>query len=234
MKPSRLAVLLLPLALAACAGNRTAPPTVSRELQAMYAEMPDGDITIPAVPAKWLSERNKRVEVDYQGGQKPGSIVIDPHDRYLYYVLPDQRAIRYAIAVGKEGRGFTGNANVAYTREWPRWTPTQNMLRNEPELYGPWRGGMEGGLDNPLGARALYLYRGGKDTRYRIHGTAYPWSIGGADSAGCIRLYNQDIVHLEQLVKPGARVTVLSEADSLGVVPPVAPASALVPAAATN
>lgn len=224
---SRSKTLIAPLILllAAC-GPRTAglPPGLSPETVAMYQAVPDGEITIPAVPEKWLSDDKARTEVAYWTKERPGSIIVDPHARHLYYVLPDDRAIRYAIAVGKEGRGFSGNATVAYTRAWPRWTPTANMLRNEPELYGPWRGGMEGGLENPLGARALYLYRNGRDTRYRIHGTAYPWSIGEADSAGCIRLYNQDIVELERKVKPGAHVVVLSEAQSgKGTVPPELP-----------
>lgn len=220
---ARFALLCLPVLLAACAGGgtRTAERRLSPEVAAMYAEVPDGEIIIPAVKPQWLPDRNVRAEVPYWGPERPGTIVVDPHAKYLYHVLPDHRAVRYAIAVGKEGLGFSGSANVAYTREWPRWTPTANMLRREPELYGPWRGGMEGGLDNPLGARALYLYRNGKDTRFRIHGTAYPWSIGGEDTAGCIRLYNQDIIHLEQVVQPGARVIVLRESESgRGTVPP--------------
>lgn len=237
----RQSLLILPLLLAACAAPRAQapalPPGVSPATVAMYQTLPDGEITIPAVPPQWLSDQRARTEVGYWGPEKPGTIVVDPHARYLYYVQPDQRALRYAIAVGKEGRGFSGNATVAYKRDWPRWTPTANMLRREPELYGPWRGGMEGGLDNPLGARALYLYRGGKDTHYRIHGTAYPWSIGQEDTAGCIRLYNHDIIDLEERVKPGSRVVVLSETQSgRGTIPPenLATAALMPPPAALN
>ncbi|TKA94199.1 L,D-transpeptidase [Cereibacter changlensis] len=226
---SRLSLPLL-LTLAACAQptvTTTAPPAEQQldpELVAMYAELPDGDVTIPAIPPKWLSERNKRREVDYWTDEKPGTIIVDPFARYLYLVEPNNRAMRYGVAVGEEGRGFSGEATIPFTREWPRWTPTQNMIKEDPEQYGPVAGGMEGGLQNPLGARTLYLFRGGKDTFYRIHGTANPWSIGQATSAGCIRLYNQDIVDLHERVKPGAHVVVLTEAETgKGTVPPGTP-----------
>src|SRR5690606_29991595 len=101
----------------------------------------------------------------------PGTIVVDPHARVLYHVLEGGLATRYGIAVGREGYGFSGSANVRRKAEWPGWTPTANMIRREPDVYGPYAGGMPGGLENPLGARALYLYRGNRDTMYRIHGT---------------------------------------------------------------
>ena len=123
--------------------------------------------------------------------------------------------MRFGIAVGRAGKGFSGNAVVSVKREWPGWTPTANMIRNDPALYGPLAGGLKGGLDNPLGARALYLYRGGKDTRYRIHGTMDPASIGRATSAGCIRLFNQDVMDLYDEMELGARVHVRSRAESL-------------------
>ena len=224
--------LLLPLllALAACAQPEAtrAPipqtPTLDPELLAMYAELPDGDLTIPAIPPKWLSERNKRTEVDYWTEEAPGTIIVDPFARYLYLVQSGNRAMRYAVAVGEEGRGFSGEATIPYTREWPSWTPTQNMIAEDPEQYGPVRDGLPGGLENPLGARALYLFQNGRDTLYRIHGTANPWSIGQATSAGCIRLYNQDIVDLHNRVKPGARVVVLDQSQTgKGTVPPGTP-----------
>ena len=105
-------------------------------------------------------------------------------------------AMRYGVAVGQAGKNFQGNATVGRKHAWPSWTPTANMVRTQPELYGPLKGGLRGGVDNPLGSRALYLYRGGRDTMYRIHGTMEPSSIGKATSAGCIRLFNQDIIDL--------------------------------------
>ena len=138
----------------------------------------------------------------------------------LYYVLGGNRAIRYRVGVGEVGRTFAGRATVGRKQEWPSWTPTANMIRIEPELYGPWAGGMEPGLENPLGARAMYLYRGGRDTMYRIHGTYAPSSIGNSVSAGCIRMFQQDAINLFGRVRPGTRVRVLGAGrDRPGTVP---------------
>ena len=104
---------------------------------------------------------------------------------------------------------MNGTATIGRKAEWPGWTPTQNMIRREPERYGPWAGGMEGGPRNPLGARALYLYRDGRDTYYRLHGTNEPWTIGQAVSSGCIRMRNEDVVDLYERVKLGTKVVVI-------------------------
>jgi lipoprotein-anchoring transpeptidase ErfK/SrfK len=219
-------LLVVPLlALAACAAPQPpdqpaaaflppAAPEVAPDVLAMYGAVADGDLTIPTVPTRYLTERNRRQIVDYWTDEAPGTIVVDPWDRFLYYVLADDRAIRYGIAVGEDGRGFSGEGTIPFTREWPRWTPTPNMLAEDPDLYEPHRGGMEGGLENPLGTRALYLFQGGQDTLYRIHGTNHPWSIGEATSAGCIRLFNQDILDLHGRVDAGTRVVVLSEDEA--------------------
>lgn len=221
--------LLVSLTLAGCAGSASQQQSqpvhrVSPQTVAMYAAQPDGDREIPAVHPAWLSDDRVRQEVDYWSDEKPGTIIVDPWARYVYYILGSNRAIRYSAAVGKEGRGFAGTAYVPVKREWPRWTPTANMIQREPEIYKPLRAGMEGGYDNPLGARALYLYRGGKDTLYRIHGTPYPWTVGTADSSGCIRLYNQDSRDLYDRVELGAKVIVLRQ-DQMGqgTVPPGTP-----------
>ena len=187
---------------------------IDPELRAMYSATMDGDVVIPAVPDKYLSQRNKRQLVSYQTKEKPGTIIVDPYARFLYLVTGKGEAMRYGVAVGDQGRGFSGTGTIPFTRSWPRWTPTQNMLKRDPALYEPHRGGMEGGIENPLGARALYLFQNGRDTLYRIHGTNYPWSIGHATSSGCIRLFNQDILDLHDRVKVGAKVVVLSKKDS--------------------
>ncbi len=185
----------------------------------MYSAVQDGDILVPAIPAEYLSEEKKRQLVDYQTDASPGTIIVDPYARYLYHVREGGKAMRYAIAVGAAGYGFSGRATVAYTREWPGWTPTQNMIRREPEKFAQFAAGVEGGLENPLGARALYLYRNGKDTYYRIHGTPSPWTIGHQASSGCIRMFNQDVMHLAAQVSNGAKVRVLTRAESSA--PPV-------------
>lgn len=221
---ARLAAFVALLALAACGApaqqagidpatgvTSVAPPP---EVVARYQAVQDTDVAIPAVDPGYLTGQNPRTEVYYTGPDAPGTIVVDPHARVLYYIQEGGRAIRYGIAVGREGYGFSGNAYVGRKREWPNWTPTRNMIRREPEIYGPLAGGMEGGLDNPLGARALYLYRGGRDTMYRIHGTNNASTIGRATSAGCIRLFNQDILDLFERVPVGTPVHVRSAAES--------------------
>lgn len=149
-------------------------------------------------------------EVRVRGDYVPGSIHIETKRFLLYLMLGDGKAMRYGVAVGEEGRNLTGDAVVGRKVEWPSWTPTANMIRREPRVYGPLAGGMAGGPDNPLGARALYLYRRGQDTRYRIHGTPQPWTIGQSVSSGCIRLHNDHIIGLYERVPLGTQVTVYS------------------------
>lgn len=187
----------------------------SRSVPVEYRARPDGEIVVPEISAVFLTERNRRQWVDYSGPEEANTLVVDPYARLLYHVTEPGRAMRFGIAVGRAGKGFSGDAVVRVKKEWPGWTPTANMIRNDPDLYGPLAGGLQGGLDNPLGARALYLYRGGKDTRYRIHGTMDPASIGRATSAGCIRLFNQDVMDLFDEMEIGARVKVRSRAESL-------------------
>lgn len=204
-------------------------PTLSPDLAAMYGPKPDGKLTIPAVPPRDLSEAKKRVEVTYWTAQPAGTIIVDPGMFHLYYVLGHNKAIRYEVSVGKQGYGFAGDAVIPYKRKWPRWTPTPHMLKTTPKLDDPWRNGMPGGLQNPLGARALYLFRNGKDTLYRIHGTPYPWTIGHATTDGCIRLFDQDIVDLYKRVHSGTKVIVRPPQDSgKGTFPPGTPVPAAV------
>jgi lipoprotein-anchoring transpeptidase ErfK/SrfK len=213
------------LVLAGCAPGpagvtEVGAPEVSAATRAMYAAVDDGTFVVPAIPDRNLTPENVRQEVNFWTDEPPGSIVVDPYSYYLYYVLGDSRAIRYRVGVGAMGRTFAGQATVGRKQEWPGWTPTANMIRLEPELYGPWAGGMAPGLENPLGSRAMYLYQGGRDTMYRIHGTYAPSSIGDSVSAGCIRMFQQDAMNLYQRVRPGARVRVLAPHESgLGTVP---------------
>jgi lipoprotein-anchoring transpeptidase ErfK/SrfK len=218
-------LLLMTVLVAGCAPAPAVQPVeagVSREVLAAYSGREDNGFLMPAIPARHLEEPNPRRVVDYWTSEPAGTIVIDPYDNFLYYVLGNDRAIRYRVGVGEAGRNFSGRATVAFKREWPTWTPTGNMLREDPELYGPHRGGMPGGLENPLGARALYLYRNGRDTLYRIHGTYAPWSVGIAVSAGCIRMFNHDVIDLYQRVDPGTRVVVLRpDQAGQGTAPPI-------------
>ena len=129
-------------------------------------------------------------------------------------MLENNEAMRFGIAVGRAGRGYHGSATIRRKAAWPSWRPTDNMIRTEPELYAQFAGGVKGGMENPLGPRALYLYEGDRDTYYRIHGTLDPSSVGKATSAGCIRLFNQDIMDLFDEIPTGTTVRVRSQSES--------------------
>ncbi len=180
-----------------------------------YEAVDDGRFIVPGIKAGFVNEFTRRVVVEYTGPDAPGTIVVDPYARRLYYVTGPRRAYRYAVAVGRAGLAFSGTGVIQRKEEWPSWTPTANMVRTRPDLYYDYRGGLPGGLINPLGARALYLYRNGRDTYYRIHGTEEQSSIGRATSAGCIRLFNQDAMHLYNQIGIGTRVRVRSLSESL-------------------
>src|ERR1700751_2172943 len=147
----------------------------------------------------------QRHVVQYHRKEAPGSILVDTSERFLYFVLPDGRAIRYGVIVGEDAQAWSGVAKVGRKEEWPGWTPTEG----EKKRLGPLPNYVEGGAANPMGARALYLYTGGQDTLYRIHGTNQPGWIGHATSSGCIRLTNEDVIDLYSRVKTGALVVVL-------------------------
>ena len=155
-----------------------------------------------------IDPRYHRQRVRYDGVGSPGSIVVDTNDKFLYSVEGGGWATRYGVGVGQAGLSLKGNASVGHKAVWPSWTPTENMMRRKPRLV-QYAGGVPGGPDNPLGARALYLYRNGQDTMYRLHGTNEPWSIGRAVSSGCVRLLNDDIIDLYERTPVGTSVTII-------------------------
>jgi len=158
---------------------------------------------ISQVPKKFR-RRKVSVSLDYP----PGTIVIDTASKYLYLVLEGGRAVRYGIGVGRQGFAWAGTAVIRRKAKWPTWTPPAAMVARD-EFAAKWAGGMPGGPTNPLGARALYLYKGNRDTLYRIHGTTVPSSIGRAVSSGCIRMLNADVADLYERVPVGTEVVVL-------------------------
>jgi lipoprotein-anchoring transpeptidase ErfK/SrfK len=165
-------------------------------------------------PPKTFNQAFRRTEVDYATTEKRGTIVVDPTSHFLYHVGDGGRAMRYGVAVGTEGFGWSGIANVHDKQEWPDWYPTAELLDRHPDIVPHLRPlqsgmGMPGGPENPLGARALYLWQGKKDTLYRIHGTNEPWTIGTNVSSGCIRMQNEDAIELYDQVKIGSRVVVM-------------------------
>ena len=159
-----------------------------------------------------IPQRFRRQLVTYGTEEIPGTVIVDPQNRFLYFVLGDDQAIRYGVGVGREGFAWSGSAVVGLKRRWPRWLPPQSMVERDVHA-AKWANGMPGGPENPLGARALYLYANGEDTLYRIHGTNEPLSIGKAMSSGCVRMLNEDVVDLFERVNKGTRVVVLAPGD---------------------
>jgi lipoprotein-anchoring transpeptidase ErfK/SrfK len=181
---------------------------LSSELEAHYGPRPLERFPVPEVDLEEVEVDYLRRVVRRPPGIPPGAIVISTSDRTLHLPIEGDMAIRYGVGVGKEGLDWSGDAIVGRKAEWPRWTPTPAMIAREPERNARWAGGMEGGLQNPLGARALYLHQNGRDTLYRIHGTTEPWSIGLSVSSGCIRMHNQDVIDLFNRTPVGTRVIV--------------------------
>ena len=191
----------------ATVANQPAPPP----MPARYGPIPNERFPIPAVPRGVVDPRFWRQRVDDPFGQYPtGTIVVDPNAFFLHLIEEGGSAMRYGIGVGRQGFEWSGDAVVQYKREWPTWTPPAEMIAREPELekYSAANGGQPPGLDNPLGARALYLFQNGRDTLYRIHGNPEANSIGRAVSSGCIRLLNHDVIDLYGRVADGSRVVV--------------------------
>ena len=146
--------------------------------------------------------------VPYSGYAR-GTIIIDTSKKFLYLMESSNTARRYPIAVGREGLQFKGAAAIGDKQEWPRWIPTLDMQKREPKHYGQYKDGMPGGLTNPLGARAMYVYQGKRDTHIRIHGTIQPQSIGTSASNGCFRMFNDQVMDLYRRVRVGTPVVVL-------------------------
>jgi lipoprotein-anchoring transpeptidase ErfK/SrfK len=155
-----------------------------------------------------LDPRYEPQHVSYEG-YPPGTIIVDPPNRFLYFMESDISATRYGVGVGRAGLTFKGTAVVGRKAKWPSWRPTDDMIRRSPAQYARYAKGLPGGPGNPLGARALYLYRAGVDTMYRIHGTTEPWSIGKAVSSGCIRMLNEHVIALYDRTPIGTPVVVL-------------------------
>ena len=222
MSISRRSVLMgLPLLMAGCTSgqsNRRRAQAIAPRIDPYYTEIygavEDEPFYVDAIDLRRVKPQFLRRQVAYETTERPGTIVVDPNQRYLYLVQRNGRARRYGVGVGREeGFNFQGEAVIARKAEWPNWTPTKDMIAREPERYGPYRNGMPGGEDNPLGPRALYLYKDGKDTLYRLHGTLEPRTIGSMVSSGCVRLLNQDIIDLYDRVPVGTKVVILPTAQ---------------------
>ncbi|OLP45865.1 L,D-transpeptidase [Rhizobium oryziradicis] len=183
----------------------------SAELDAMYGQMVDGGFVIPAIPYQRIPPRYYRQRVTAPAGYPVGTIVVDTPNRFLYLIERGGTAMRYGVGIGREGFAWQGEGVIQWRQKWPKWTPPDEMVARQPQLakYSAANGGMEPGLMNPLGARALYIFQNGKDTLYRLHGSPEWNSIGKAMSSGCVRLMNQDIIDLYDRVPEKARIIVL-------------------------
>jgi lipoprotein-anchoring transpeptidase ErfK/SrfK len=197
-----LIAALLSAPLAAC---QTAQQQPAAGDSAWYiGAIPDKPHNIPLVDRRKMEAKYARQTVEYKGPEKAGSIVVDIDERMLYLVQPEGRAIHYGVGVGRQGFSWKGIASVGRKGVWPNWSPTKTMVGIKPELPRY----VEAGLENPLGARALYLHQNGADTLFRIHGTNEPWSIGEQVSSGCVRMLNEDVADLYERVPVGTTVYV--------------------------
>ncbi len=196
-----IAVALTGLLLGGCILNDTLDPVPDSVMSARDQKLIKSASYLQYKPASdWL-----RHEVDYSGPEKPGTVVIDTERKFLYLVLENKKAYRYGVTVGEEGMNWRGKAKVGRKAEWPDWRPTPDTLKRIPDLPAY----VSPGPHNPMGARALYLFEGNKDTLFRIHGTNQPEYIGHAISSGCIRMLNEDVIDLYNRVPVGATVVVI-------------------------
>ena len=189
-------------------GHPAPPKPEAREITKedwFVGSVPDGAFEIKKVNFELLDPEFRRQLVDYRGNEQPGTLVVDPKSHFLFSVREGGKAVRYGVGVGREGFGWNGHATIQRKAEWPDWHPPKEMRLRQPELPEK----MLGGPENPLGARALYLFQGNRDTLYRIHGTFEPWTIGTDVSSGCVRLLNEEIADLYLRTPIGTRVVVL-------------------------
>lgn len=176
----------------------------------MYAPVEDGGYSLPAVPYQQIDPQFYRQRVVDPTGEPAGTVVVDTPKRFLYVVEPGGTAMRYGVGIGRDGFSWQGEGVIHWRQHWPRWKPPNEMIARQPALkkYSIANGGMEPGLSNPLGARALYIFQNGQDTLYRLHGNREWKSIGKAVSSGCVRLINQDVIDLYNRVPYHARIVV--------------------------
>lgn len=177
----------------------------------MYAALPNERFPIPAVNLKKVPEKYLRRQVSFETKHPVGTIIVNTRTFFLHLVQENGMAMRYGVGLGRAGFDWSGNGVIQWKQEWPKWTPPEEMIEREPELrkWSASNGGMPPGIDNPLGARALYIFQNGEDTLYRIHGSPEYWTIGKAVSSGCVRMMNQDIIDLYGRVPKGSNLIVV-------------------------
>jgi len=192
-------------------GEPSGLPPESAYYAEMYGPKVDEGFNIPAVPYQQIDARFYRQQVPNTFGERPGTIIVDTGERFLYLIQSDGSAMRYGVGIGREGFAWSGRGVIQWKQKWPRWKPPNEMVARQPQLaqYSIANGGMPPGIDNPLGARAMYIFQNGEDTLYRLHGSPEWQSIGKAVSSGCVRLINQDVIDLYDRVRTGAPILVI-------------------------
>lgn len=212
------AATLTGLALSGCMSASTTQTSMVPQVNlgesiyaSMYGPLLHEPFAVPAVDLSAIPAQYLRQQVDYPTSEPVGTVIVDTQNFYLYLVQENGKAMRYGVGLGRQGFEWSGRARIAWKRAWPRWTPPDEMVARQPELeqYSIANGGMDPGPENPLGARALYIFQGDVDTLYRLHGTNEQWSIGKAVSSGCVRLLNQDVIDLYGRVVAGSAILVV-------------------------
>jgi len=183
----------------------------AKSIVKMYGPLLNEKFPIPAAHIEQVKSQFYRQLVKYKTKERVGTVIVDTKNYYAYLVQENGYAMRYGVGLGRAGFEWSGRANIAWKRKWPTWTPPSEMIKRQPELekYSAKNGGMQPGLANPLGARALYIFKNGKDTLYRLHGTSEAFSIGKSVSSGCVRFLNHDIIDLYSRVPSGASIIVI-------------------------
>lgn len=201
------------------------PSVDNSMLASMYGPMPMEQFPLPAIPYQKIPSRFHRQMVANPTSERPGTIIVDTSNHFLYLTMEGGQAMRYGVGLGRAGFEWAGRGVIQYKRQWPRWTPPDEMVARQPELqpYSIANGGMDPGLKNPLGARALYIFQNNQDTLYRIHGSPEWWTIGKSVSSGCVRMLNQDIIDLYNRVPGKTPILVMNLSAPMAAVDPGLP-----------
>ena len=177
----------------------------------MYGPMPDERFPLPAINIDKVPSKFWRRQVNFTSPYPVGTVIVNTKTYFLHLIQENGKAMRYGVGLGRQGFEWSGEGVIQWKQAWPKWTPPEEMIARQPELakWSASNGGMPPGLNNPLGARALYIFQNGVDTLYRIHGSPEYWTIGKSVSSGCVRMINQDVVDLYGRVTSGARLIVI-------------------------
>ena len=191
--------------------EKPSPNPKLSNVRAMYGPMPGEQFPLPAIDIDKVPSKFWRRQVDLTSPYPVGTVIVNTKTYFLHLIQENGKAMRYGVGLGRQGFEWSGEGVIQWKQAWPKWTPPEEMIARQPELakWSASNGGMPPGLNNPLGARALYIFQNGVDTLYRIHGSPEYWTIGKSVSSGCVRMINQDVVDLYGRVTSGARLIVI-------------------------